>query len=139
MPLSTMSEVLGSGRAVCAFNAVPLEVAEGIVAGAEAAGVPVVLQLSENAVRFHGGLGPVGAGFLGVARDAGVPVVVHLDHATEEDLVFEAIRAGFTSVMYDGAHHEYADNAARTRAVVQRAHQSGVWVEAELGRIGGKG
>lgn len=138
MPLVPMSEALADRRAVCAFNAVQLEVAEGIVAGAEAVGMPVVLQLSENAVKFHGALAPIGDAFLALARGSSAAVVVHLDHATEEGLVDEAITLGFTSVMYDGAHHEYADNAARTAAVVQRAHAAGVWVEAELGRIGGK-
>jgi fructose-bisphosphate aldolase class II len=138
MTLSTMSDARGGVRALCAFNAVQLELAEGIVAGAEAAGIPVVLQLSENAVRFHGALAPIGDAFLALARGAQVPVVVHLDHATEEGLVDEAIALGFTSVMYDGAHHDDADNAARTAAVVQRAHAAGVWVEAELGEIGGK-
>ncbi|HKT57450.1 MAG TPA: class II fructose-bisphosphate aldolase [Microbacterium sp.] len=138
MPLVPMSEALAGRRAVCAFNAVQLEVAEGIVAGAEAARTPVVLQLSENAVRFHGALAPIGEAFLALARSSSAPVVVHLDHATEESLVDEAIALGFASVMYDGAHHEYADNAARTAAVVRRGHAAGVWVEAELGRIGGK-
>lgn len=138
MPLVAMSEALAGARALCAFNAVQLEVAEGIVAGAEAAGTPVVLQLSENAVRFHGALGPIGQAFLALARGSSAPVVVHLDHATEESLVDEAVALGLTSVMYDGAHHDYADNAARTAAVVARAHAAGAWVEAELGEIGGK-
>jgi fructose-bisphosphate aldolase class II len=138
MPLVTMPEALTDVRALCAFNAVQLEVAEGIVAGAAAAQTPVVLQLSENAVKFHGGLGAIGAGFIGLARAAAAPVVVHLDHATDESLVFEAIELGFTSVMYDGAHHDDDENTARTAAVVARAHAAGVWVEAELGEIGGK-
>ena len=116
MPLVPMSEALADRRAVCAFNAVQLEVAEGIVAGAEAVGMPVVLQLSENAVKFHGALAPIGDAFLALARGSSAAVVVHLDHATEEGLVDEAITLGFTSVMYDGAHHEDADNAARTAA-----------------------
>lgn len=138
MPLVTMPEALTDVRALVAFNAVQLELAEAIVEGAEDAGTPVVLQLSENAVKFHGALGPIGAAFLALARQAAVPVVVHLDHATDETLLDEALALGFTSVMYDGAHHDYADNAARTRGVVDRAHAVGVWVEAELGEIGGK-
>jgi fructose-bisphosphate aldolase class II len=138
VPLATMATALAPVRALCAFNAVQLEVAEAVVAGAEAAGTPVVLQLSENAVRFHGALAPVAQGFLAVARGAAVDVVVHLDHATDEELVDEAVDLGFTSVMYDGAHHEYRENARRTADVVRRAHARGVWVEAELGEIGGK-
>lgn len=138
MPLISMSEAFAGMHALCAFNAVQLEVAEGIVAGAEAAGTPVVLQLSENAVGFHGALRPIGDAFLALAGASSVGVVVHLDHAREESLVDEAIALGFTSVMYDGAHHEYEDNAARTAAVVESAHKARVWVEAELGEIGGK-
>lgn len=138
MPLATMPEMLASLPAVCAFNAVQLELAEGIVAGAEASRTPVVLQLSENALAFHGALAPIGTALVTLARESTVDVVVHLDHATDEALVDAAIALGFTSVMYDGAHHDYADNAGRTAAVVRRAHAAGVWVEAELGEIGGK-
>ena len=67
-----------------------LEHAEAIVAGAEAAGAPVVLAVSENCVRYHGGLGALGAACASLARCATVPVVLHLDHATSPGLVAEA-------------------------------------------------
>lgn len=141
MPL-VGSELLIAAKAqrvgVGAFNVIQLEHAEALVAGAETAGSPVILQISENAARYHGGLAPIGLATLQTARAATVPVVVHLDHATDESLVDEAIVIGFTSVMYDGAVLDYADNVARTAAVVDRAHAAGVWVEAELGEVGGK-
>ena len=121
-----------------AFNVIQLEHAEAIVAGAEAAGRPTVLQLSENAVRYHGALAPVGRAMLEIADAAAVPVVVHLDHATDLDLVAEALALGFTSVMYDGSTLPVEENLAATRGVVERAHALGVSVEAEIGEIGGK-
>ncbi|MFT4219415.1 MAG: class II fructose-bisphosphate aldolase [Microbacterium sp.] len=139
MPLSDMRAVLTAHRAVGAFNFVQLELAEAIVAGAERAGAGVVLQLSENAVRFHGGVAPAAAAALRLAEASTAPIVVHLDHATDVELVEEAIALGLPSVMYDGAHLDDAENVARTASVVARAHEHGVWVEAELGEVGGKG
>jgi fructose-bisphosphate aldolase class II len=65
-------------------------------------------------------------------------VALHLDHAEDEHLVYEAIGLGFGSVMYDGAHLPYSENVEVTARVVERARGAGVLVEAELGRIGGK-
>lgn len=138
MPLAHMSVLLARERAVAAFNFAQLEVAEAIVAGAERAGRGVVLQLSENAVRFHAGLAPIAAAALRLADDTVVPVVVHLDHATDEALVEEAIAIGVTSVMFDAAHLDDAQNIARTREVAERARAADVWIEAELGEVGGK-
>ena len=139
MPLATMPDLLADVRAVGAFNFIQLEVAEAIVAGAERAGMGVVLQLSQNAVAFHGGIAPAATAALRLADTAAVPVVVHLDHATDEGLVDQAIALGLASVMYDGAHLADAENLARTADVAARAHAAGVWIEAELGEVGGKG
>ncbi|MCT2583350.1 class II fructose-bisphosphate aldolase [Actinophytocola gossypii] len=127
-----------AGRGVGAFNVIQLEHAEALVAGAEAAGAPVVLQISENAVRYHGALEPLGLATLAVARASSAPVAVHLDHATDVDLVHEAVRLGFGSVMYDASTMSYEDNVAATAAVVAHCRERGVWVEAELGEVGGK-
>src|SRR5205085_657902 len=71
-----------AGRGAGAFNVIGIEHAEAIVAGAEAAGAPVVLQISENCVAYHGALRPIGQAALAIAAAAAVPVAVHLDHAT---------------------------------------------------------
>ena len=139
MPLSDMPALLARHRAVGAFNFIQLEVAEAIVAGAERAGTGVILQLSQNAVAFHGGMAPAATAALRLADAAAVPVAVHLDHATDEALIDEAIALGVPSVMFDGAHLHDAENVARTAEVASRAHASGVWIEAELGEVGGKG
>ncbi|MER7520323.1 class II fructose-bisphosphate aldolase [Streptomyces sp. NPDC126499] len=142
MPLTGTGAVVtpaaDAGHGVGAFNVVQLEHAEAVVAGATTAGSPVVLQISENAVRYHGALAPLAAAVLAVAEAAPVPVAVHLDHATDADLVAEAVRLGFSSVMFDASALDYEANVRATAEVVARCHAAGVWVEAELGEVGGK-
>ncbi|MFE0738371.1 ketose-bisphosphate aldolase [Streptomyces sp. NPDC058855] len=143
MPLTPTDEIVRrartAGRGVGAFNVLQLEHAQAIVAGAESADRPVVLQISENTVRYHGALEPVALASLAVARAAKVPVAVHLDHAENPELVREAVALGLGSVMFDASTLPYAENVAATREVVEFCHRHGVWVEAELGEIGGKG
>lgn len=142
MPLSPSAEILyaakRAGRGVAAFNVIQIEHAEALVAGAERAGSPVILQISENAAKYHGALDPIALATLAIARSASVPVVVHLDHATEEELVARAIGLGFTSVMFDGSALEHAENVRITAELAWRCREAGVWLEAELGKIGGK-
>ncbi|MGH3347427.1 MAG: class II fructose-bisphosphate aldolase [Nocardioides sp.] len=127
-----------AGLGIGAFNVIQLEHAEGIVSGAESAGRPVVLQVSENTVAYHGALAPIANACLTLARQAAVEVVVHLDHAMRLDLVHEAIDLGIPSLMYDASAMTHEENVAGTRSVVAAAHAAGVWVEAELGEVGGK-
>jgi fructose-bisphosphate aldolase, class II len=142
MPLASTAEIVAAARrdrrGVGAFNVVQLEQAEAIVAGATDAQAPVILQVSQNTVRYHGGLEPVALATLGVARHAGVPVAVHLDHAESPELVDEAVELGFTSVMFDASRLPYEANVAATAELVARCHARAVWVEAELGEVGGK-
>jgi fructose-bisphosphate aldolase class II len=121
-----------------AFNVVQLEHAEAIVAGAEAAGAPAILQLSENTVRFHGALAPLALATMAIARASSAPVAVHLDHATDPALVHEAVALGLGSVMFDASRMSYVDNVAAVAAVATHCHRHGVHLEAELGEIGGK-
>ncbi|MGX1573863.1 class II fructose-bisphosphate aldolase [Cellulosimicrobium funkei] len=142
MPLVTTDRLLDPARAahrgVGAFNVIQIEHAEAFVAAATRVGCGVVLQISQNAARWHGALEPLAAATLAVARAAEVPVAVHLDHAEDRDLVTEALDLGFTSVMYDGSALDYDDNVAATAAVVAQARAVGAFVEAELGKVGGK-
>ncbi|TFB91568.1 class II fructose-bisphosphate aldolase [Cryobacterium sp. HLT2-28] len=126
------------GSGLGAFNVVHLESAERFVSAATRARRPVVLQISENAVSFHGGLAPIATGVLAIARKAEVPVVVHLDHAKRVDLIFEAVDLGFTSVMFDGSKLPFDVNQKTTSDVVTLCHDRNVSVEAELGEVGGK-
>jgi fructose-bisphosphate aldolase class II len=142
MPLTAtrtlMDDAAAAHRGIGAFNVIHLETAEAIVAAAEAADRPVILQISQNCVSYHGGLLPIGTAALALAGAARIPVAVHLDHAEDESLARQAIDLGFGSVMFDGATLPYAENVAATARVVSYAHANGAFVEAELGEIGGK-
>src|ERR1700758_1367470 len=140
MPLVPMVQAVASGRpgGLAAFNVIELEHAEAIAAGAEAAGRPVVLQISENTVAFHGTLAPLALACLRIAAESNVPVVVHLDHAVRRDLVTEAVELGIPSVMFDASALDYDENVAATAEVARWCHGRGAWVEAELGEVGGK-
>lgn len=143
MPLIPTRELMEAaasrGAGLGAFNVVHLETAEALVAGAEQAGLPVILQVSENCAKYHGGLEPIALGTMAIARQARVPVALHFDHAEDEELALAAVDLGFGSVMYDGARLDYSRNVAATARVGRYAHARGVYVEAELGRVGGKG
>jgi fructose-bisphosphate aldolase, class II len=143
MPLVTTGELIAqaqtAGHGLAACNVITLEHAEAVAAGAEAAGRPVVLQVSQNTVRFHGGrLEPISAACRSVAALADVPVSLHLDHVQDDELLRRAPAAGYSSVMVDAAHLPYADNLAVTGAAATWAHGAGLWLEAELGEVGGK-
>ncbi|MFE7834876.1 ketose-bisphosphate aldolase [Streptomyces sp. NPDC057474] len=142
MPLTTTGELItgaAAHSAVAAFNVITLEHVEAVVAGAESAAAPVVLQVSENAVRFHDGdLIPLARAASAAAERAAVPVALHLDHIQSDDLLRRAVDAGFGSVMYDASRLPYLDNLAATHAAVEWAHGQGLWIEAELGQVGGK-
>lgn len=127
-----------AGHGVGAFNTTLLEHAEALVSGAEAARSALVIQISENAVRYHGALRPIALAAIALAEAATVPVAVHLDHAEDVDLVHEAVDLGMTSVMFDGSRLSDEQNREVTRGVVEHCHAAGVAVEAELGEVGGK-
>jgi fructose-bisphosphate aldolase class II len=142
MPAVPMAEIVGpavaAGRGVGAFNVIGVEHAEAIVTGAEAAGAPVVLQISQNCVAYHGALGPLGRACAAIAGSAAVPVTLLLDHATGAGLVREAAGLGFGSVMFDASALPYQRNAEVTAEIAGWCHERAIWVEAELGEIGGK-
>ncbi|MGC4999631.1 class II fructose-bisphosphate aldolase [Streptomyces sp. DT195] len=144
MPLTTTGELITRAArlrtAVAAFNIITLEHVEAVIAGAEAAGAPVVLQVSENAVKFRrGDLQPLARAAAAAAEKAAVPVALHLDHVQSDALLRQAPDAGFSSVMYDAARLPYGENLTATQAAADWAHARGLWIEAELGQIGGKG
>jgi fructose-bisphosphate aldolase class II len=143
MTLVSTSELVDAavrrGGAVAAFNIITIEGAEAIAAAAMETQTAVILQVSQNTVGFHyGRLGPISAAAAAVARLAEVPIALHLDHVTDDALVDQAAEAGFSSLMYDGGALSYPDNVARTSKAREIAHAAGLWVEAELGFVGGK-
>jgi fructose-bisphosphate aldolase, class II len=123
---------------VAAFNVITLEHAEAVVAGAHLAGRPIILQISQNAVRYHGSLGPIAAAVRAVATAAAVPCSLHLDHVESIELLELAPEHGFSSVMFDGSALPYGENVARTTEATRFAHAHGIWIESELGMVGGK-
>ena len=134
-----VSAALSTGCAVAAFNVITVEHAEAIVAGAEQAGRPVILQISENAVRFHHSrLAPIAAAARAVADASTVPVALHLDHVESDELLAQAAANGFGSVMYDASRLPYDRNVAATRAAARACRGAGLWIESELGEVGGK-
>lgn len=142
MPLVPLKDLLTAARnekrGVGAMNVIQIEHAEAIVAGAEQAGRPVVLQISENTAAYHGSLAPIALAALRIAEESAADVCVHLDHATRVDLVHQAVELGLPSVMFDASTLPHAENIAQTRAVAKWCHERGVTVEAELGEVGGK-
>ncbi len=143
MPLVSTASIVDpahrNGRGVAAFNVITLEHAEAIAAGAERAGKPAILQISENAVRFHRGrLRPLAAAVVAVASESPAPLAVHLDHVEDAALLRQVAGTGISSVMFDASKLDYHANVAATREAAQWAHEHEIWVEAELGEIGGK-
>jgi fructose-bisphosphate aldolase class II len=131
------------GSAVPAFNVISLEHAEAIVSGAETAHSGVLLQVSENAIRYHGNrFEPLLSACRELAEAASTPVGIHLDHIEDPGLIdrllVDPARLGIGSIMVDASTLSYSDNVAATASVVARARDLGLWVEAELGEIGGK-
>ena len=125
--------------AVGSFNVITLEHVEAVIEGAEQVDAPVILQISENAVRFHHRrLAPIAAAATAMAEVAAVPVSLHLDHVQDDELLRQAATAGFSSVMYDASTLDYDKNVAATRAAREWAHAHGIYLEAELGEVGGK-
>lgn len=127
-----------AGTAVGAFNVILLEHAEALVSGAESAGLPVILQISENCVNYHKALKPISVATIAIAEASSVPVSVHLDHAESEDLVKEALDLGYDSIMFDGSKLEYSENVATSLRVAQLCKSYGATLEVEIGEVGGK-
>lgn len=137
VPLRTLLDAAEQGQyAVGAFNCNNMEIVQAIVEAADELRSPVIIQASQGAIKYAG-LHYV-AGLARLAADAAtVPVALHLDHGTDYNTVIACIRAGFTSVMFDGSQWPKAENIQRTKEIVKVAHAVGVSVEGEIGKIGG--
>lgn len=140
MPFVPMSALLreaeAGGYAVGAFNCNNMEIVQAIVAAAEAENAPVIMQASQGAIKYAG-LEYIVAMARMAVDGVKVPVALHLDHGTSFEQVMRCLRAGFSSVMFDGSKLPLEENIAITRQVVSASRPVGVSVEAELGKIGG--
>jgi len=141
MPLVTTTEMLRDakvgGYAVGAFNIENMEMAQAVIAAAEAAGAPVILQTTPSTLRYAT-LDTFAGLVTALAKNATVPVALHLDHGNSFDLAVQAVRAGYTSVMLDGSGLPLEENIDTTRRVVDVCAPNGIPVEGELGKVGGK-
>jgi fructose-bisphosphate aldolase class II len=124
--------------AIGAFNTNNLEWTKCILAAAQEANAPVMIQASEGAAKYMGGYKVVADLVRNLHDSMGitVPVALHLDHGTYEGAK-ACIEAGFTSVMFDGSHFDFEENMAKSKEIIELAHSKGVSVECEVGGIGG--
>ncbi|MEI8177175.1 class II fructose-bisphosphate aldolase [Aestuariivirga sp.] len=132
-PRKLIADARKGGYAVGAFNMHNVETTEALVWAAEQAEAPVFLQVG-RAIIPHMGVRKAFEMTKRVAEDSKANFVVHLDHGSWDECL-EAIRLGFNSIMYDGAHLSFEDNIKTTRRIVEIAHDFGIPVEAELGKI----
>ena len=140
MPLTTpkaMFERAGrEGYAIGAFNVNNMEIIQGIMQAGSEERAPLILQVSAGARKYAGQ--PYIMKLVEAAlMENDLPVVVHLDHGADFDICKACIDGGFTSVMIDGSHLPFEENIAVTRRVADYAHERGVWVEADLGKLAG--
>ncbi|TKY44805.1 oxidoreductase YgbJ [Spatholobus suberectus] len=137
--LTSTKEILNNaergGYAVGAFNVYNLEGVEAVVSAAEEEQSPAILQIHPGALK-QGGI-PLVACCISAAEQASVPITVHFDHGTSKQDLVEALDLGFSSVMVDGSHLSFNENAAYTKFISLLAHSKNMLVEAELGRLSG--
>lgn len=140
MPLVPMTNFLTSAKenkfAVGQFNVNNLEFVKAIIEAAEEERSPVIFGITEGAIKYMGMEFAI-AITKAAADNYDVPVALHLDHGANFEIVMQCIRAGFSSVMFDGSHYPLEENIRLTKKVVESAHAVNVSVEGELGTIGG--
>jgi fructose-bisphosphate aldolase class II len=124
--------------AIGAFNANNMEIIQAVIETAEEERAPVILQASQGAIKYAG-LDMIVAMVKVMAEKVKIPVALHLDHGTDYYQNIKCLRAGFTSLMYDGSKLAFEENVEMTKKVVEMAHACDIPVEAELGQIGKMG
>jgi len=140
MPLVSMNEFLPKAKAnkfaVGQFNINNLEFTQAIVEAGIREKSPLIFGVSEGALKYMG-IEYTVALAEAAAKKSGLPIALHLDHGSSFEIAMQCIRAGFTSIMFDGSHHPFEENVRITKEIVKVAHAMGVSVEGELGTIGG--
>lgn len=140
MRLVSMNEFLPHAKAnkyaVGQFNMNNLEFAQAIMEAAIQLKSPFIYGVSEGALKYMGIEFTVAIAEA-AAKKSGLPIALHLDHGSSFEVAMKCIRAGFSSVMFDGSHHSFEENIRLTKEVVKAARAMGVSVEGELGTIGG--
>jgi len=140
MPLVTTKEMfeksMKEGYAIGAFNVNNMEIIQAIVDAASKENSPVILQASSSAIKYAR---PTYLKKMveAAVEETNIPIALHLDHGADFEACKACIDAGFTSVMIDGSKYDFEENIAITKKVVDYAHERGVVVEAELGKLAG--
>lgn len=141
MPLVTTKQMLLDAQkgnyAVGAFNVENMEMVMAVMEAAEELKSPVIMQTTPSTVKYAG-LDFFLANVKAAAERASVPVAMHLDHGSSFELAMQAYRTGYTSIMIDGSHGSFEEDIAVSKAVADACTPSGIPVEAELGKVGGK-
>ena len=141
MPFVTTKKMLQDAQdghyAVGAFNVENMEMVMAVIEAAEEMNAPVIMQTTPSTVKYAG-LDYYLANVKAAAERADIPGALHLDHGSSYGLAMQALRTGYTSIMIDGSHEGFEDNVVLTKAVVDACRPSGIPVEAELGKVGGK-
>ena len=135
-PRPLFKKALAENYAIGAFNINNMEMVQGIIQAGEKFQSPIILQVSEGAIRY------AGIDYLVklveiAQKSASIPIVLHLDHGSSFESCKKCIDAGFSSVMFDGSALPYEENINVTKKVVEYAHKNNVAVEAELGQLKG--
>jgi fructose-bisphosphate aldolase class II len=133
-----VAEKVNSSTAIGAFNVILLEHAEALVMGAEKSQLSLILQISENCVKYHGALKPISVATIAIAEASSLPISVHLDHAESEELVKQALDLGYDSVMFDGSKLSYRENVQASQRMRVLCDSYGATLEVEIGEVGGK-
>ena len=134
-----LDKALAGKYAVGQFNINNLEWTKSVLLTAQEMNSPVILGVSEGAGKYMTGFETVAAMVKAMDKSLGitVPVALHLDHGTYEGC-YKCIKAGFTSIMFDGSHYPIEENIEKTTELVHAAHNLGLSIEAEVGSIGGE-
>ena len=135
-PFELFKKAYDGGYAIGAFNINNMEIIQAIAEGAAETKSPVIMQVSAGARKYakHDYLMALAQAAI---KDSGIDLVLHLDHGADFEICKDCIDGGFTSVMIDGSHYDFEDNVALTKKVVDYAHERGVAVEGELGKLAG--
>lgn len=140
MPLVKMSDLLAkakaNGYAVGSFSVANMEMVLGVLKAVEETKSPAIIQIAEVRLN-HSPLELIGLLMVAAAKNSSMPVAVHFDHGKTEEKIRQALEIGFTSVMFDGSHLPFEENAAKTAEIKRLAAEYGADCEGEIGCVGG--
>lgn len=140
MALVTLKHLLGKIGAesygIGAFNIASMEMVMGAIKAGEELNAPIIIQVAEGRLRYSP-MELIGPLMVAAAKEAKIPVVVHLDHGASMEVIEQALKIGFSSVMFDGSKYPLEQNIALTKQVTAMAEKYGASVEGEIGKVGG--